>query len=89
MSQNNISEILIKLGIKDEQKGCSNGTEWFGSDSKISSFSPVDGSELGKVTTGNKDDYEKLIQMLKTPLNRLEKFLLQKEENLLDNLVTK
>ena len=61
MSQNNISEILIKLGIKDEQKGCSNGTEWFGSDSKISSFSPVDGSELGKVTTGNKDDYEKLI----------------------------
>ena len=46
MSQNNISKILIKLGIKDEQQGCSNGTEWFGSDSKISSFSPVDGSEL-------------------------------------------
>ena len=61
MSQNNISEILIKLGIKDEQQGCSNGTEWFGSDSKISSFSPVDGSELGKVSTGNKKDYEKLI----------------------------
>ena len=38
MSQNNTSEILIKLGIKDEQQGCSNGTEWFGSDSKILLF---------------------------------------------------
>ena len=61
MTQNNISEILNKLGIKDQQHGCSNGSEWFGSDSKISSFSPVDGSELGKISTGNKDDYEKLI----------------------------
>ena len=61
MTQNNISEILNKLGIKDQQHGCSNGSEWFGSDSKISSISPVDGSELGKISTGNKDDYEKLI----------------------------
>ena len=42
LSIQEISEILNKLGIKDQQHGCSNGSEWFGSDSKISSFSPVD-----------------------------------------------
>jgi len=61
MSKNNISRTLSKLGIKNNQQGCSNGSEWFGSGSKIDSFSPVDGSILGNVSTGTKKDYEKLI----------------------------
>ena len=61
MSKNNISRTLIKLGIKNNQQGCSNGSEWFGSGSKIDSFSPVDGSKLGNLSTGTKKDYEKLI----------------------------
>ena len=61
MSKNNISRTLSKLGIKNNQQGCSNGSEWFGSGSKIDSFSPVDGSKLGNVSTGTKNDYEKLI----------------------------
>ena len=61
MSKNNISRTLSKLGIKNNQQGCSNGSEWFGSGSKIDSFSPVDGSKLGNVSTGTKKDYEKLI----------------------------
>ena len=28
---------------------------------QLSSYSPVDGSKLGNVSTGNKDDYDKLI----------------------------
>ena len=58
MSKNNISRTLSKLGIKNNQQGCSNGSEWFGSGSKIDSFSPVDGSKLGNVSTGTKKDYE-------------------------------
>ncbi len=54
MSKNNISRTLSKLGIKNNQQGCSNGSEWFGSGSKIDSFSPVDGSKLGNVSTGTK-----------------------------------
>ena len=61
MSKNNISKTLSKLGVKNNQQGCSNGSEWFGSGSKIDSFSPVDGSKLGNVSNGTKKDYEKLI----------------------------
>ncbi len=59
--KNNISEILNKLEIETNQQGCSNGSEWFGSGDSISSYSPVDGSKLGNVSTGNKEDYDKLI----------------------------
>ena len=59
--KNNISQILNKLGIENNQHGCSNGSDWFGSGDSIISYSPVDGSKLGNVSTGNKDDYDKLI----------------------------
>ena len=59
--KNNILEILNKLEIKTNQQGCSNGSEWFGSGDSIYSYSPVDGSKLGNVSTGNKEDYDKLI----------------------------
>ncbi|MFL2637454.1 MAG: aldehyde dehydrogenase family protein [Flavobacteriaceae bacterium] len=59
--KNNISQILNKLGIENNQHGCSNGSDWFGSGDSIISYSPVDGSKLGNVSTGNKDDYNKLI----------------------------
>ena len=55
-----IKETLIKkLKIKDEELGCSTGSKWFGNGEPISSFSPVDGKNIGKIKTGSKDDYEK------------------------------
>jgi len=55
-------EILMKLGIKDFQMGCHTGNEWHGSGEIIESYSPVDGSLLGKVQAGSVEDYENLIE---------------------------
>ena len=58
-----IKETLIqKLKIKDEELGCSTGSKWFGNGEPISSFSPVDGKIIGKIKTGSKEDYEKIIR---------------------------
>ena len=59
--KNNIKSLLTKLGITENNKGCSNGIEWFGSGKLINSHSPVNGSLLGKVQVGNKKDYNKLM----------------------------
>ena len=56
------TEILKKLGIKDFQKGCHTGNEWHGSGEIIESYSPVDGSLLGKVQGGSVEDYESVIE---------------------------
>ena len=58
-----IKETLIKkLKIKDEELGCSTGSKWFGNGEPVSSFSPVDGKFIGKIKTGSKEDYEKIIR---------------------------
>ena len=55
-------EILMKLGVKDFQMGCHTGNEWHGSGEIIESYSPVDGSLLGKVQAGSVEDYENIIE---------------------------
>ncbi len=57
-----IEEALEQLGIKDVNKGTSTGNEWFSNGEEISSFSPVDGQLIAKVSTTSKDDYEKVMQ---------------------------
>ena len=58
-----IKETLIKkLKLKDEELGCSSGSKWFGNGEPVSSFSPVDGKIIGKIKTGSKEDYEKIIR---------------------------
>tara|TARA_B110000240_G_C13509133_1_gene458112 strand:+ start:3695 stop:5245 length:1551 start_codon:yes stop_codon:yes gene_type:complete len=57
-----IETILKKLKISKTQKGCSTGGDWFGSGKLINSYSPVDGSLIGKIQTGNNNDYEKAIK---------------------------
>jgi aldehyde dehydrogenase (NAD+) len=53
---------LQDLHLKSENYGVSTGTQFFGSGEMISSFSPVDGSLIGKVSTATKEDFEKVIQ---------------------------
>ena len=56
-----INEALEKLGIKDTNLGTSTGSDWFSNGEEISSYSPVDGKLVGKVTATSKEDYEKVM----------------------------
>ena len=53
--------ILAQLGLKETNLGSSTGTEWFANGETISSYTPVNGSLIGTVTTTSKDDYEKVM----------------------------
>ncbi|SEK75130.1 aldehyde dehydrogenase (NAD+) [Aquimarina amphilecti] len=57
-----IEEALKQLGVSDLNKGTSTGSDWFSNGDEISSFSPVDGNLIGKVTTTTGSDYEKVIE---------------------------
>ena len=57
-----IEDALKKLGIKELNPGTSTGNKWFSSENTISSYSPVDGKLIGKVTTTSKEDYEKVME---------------------------
>lgn len=60
MHTKNLAVILKRLGIQKQSLGCSTGNYWFGSGDLIESYSPIDGSKLGSVTTGTIEDYEYL-----------------------------
>ena len=57
-----IQESLKRLGIKSENLGTSTGAKWIDSgEASISSFSPADGTLIGKVQTTNQETYEQVI----------------------------
>ncbi len=58
----NISETLKVLGIEELNQGTSTGKNWLSSSDYISSYSPIDGKLIGKVSVTTADDYEKVIQ---------------------------
>ena len=66
--------LMKKLNIKDEELGCSTGSKWFGNGESISSFSPVDGKTIGKIKTGSKEDYEKIIRAAQDAFVKFRKF---------------
>ena len=53
-----IQEALSKLGIKDINEGTSTGSNSFANGKIIESYSPVDGTLIGKVQASTKEDYE-------------------------------
>ena len=57
----NFNELLQELNVSSSQKGCHSGKTWYGSGETIRSFSPVDGSELGTVSSATVEDYENAI----------------------------
>jgi len=56
-----IKQALKDLGIEDINDGTSTGKDFFGSGEIIESYSPVDGSLIGKVKSTTKEDYEKVM----------------------------
>ena len=57
--KDNISNALNILGIKNKNQGTSTGQENFGEGDLVNSYSPVDGSLIGSVSSSSKKDYEK------------------------------
>ena len=57
-----IKKSLDILGIKEKNNGTSTGQQSFGGGKEISSYSPVDGRLIGRVTTTTSEEYEKVIQ---------------------------
>ncbi len=56
-----IQEALKALGLKEINEGTSTGSENFGGGELIASYSPTDGSLIGKVSTTTKEDYERVM----------------------------
>jgi len=58
-----IKKAMETLGVSEINAGVSTGVEWFETEGAItSSFSPIDGKEIGKVKNGTLDDYEMVIK---------------------------
>lgn len=56
-----IKTVLSRLGIKELNQGTSTGQDSFSNGEIITSYSPVDGQEIGRISTTNKQDYEKVV----------------------------
>jgi aldehyde dehydrogenase (NAD+) len=56
-----LSKILSELNLKEHNHGCSTGAESFGNGPTIDSYSPVDGSKIGSVSTCTEEDYYKVL----------------------------
>ncbi len=62
MDQFGIQEALKTLKLQNENAGTSTGQNWLSSGTEfISSFSPVDGSLIGKVAVTTKEEYEEVL----------------------------
>ena len=57
-----IKKTLDVLGVKATNNGTSTGANSFGGGAEIESYSPVDGSLIGKVTATTVEEYEKVMQ---------------------------
>lgn len=56
------AEVLERLEINEVNEGTSTGSNWFSNGEIIESYSPVDGSLIGKFKTTTSEDYEKVIE---------------------------
>ena len=61
-----IQDSLNKLGLTKHNIGTSTGNNYFVDGEKIFSYSPVDGNEIGTVSTTTFQDYNKVIQSAQT-----------------------
>ena len=61
MDKYGIQEALKALGLSEVNHGTSTGSDNFGSGELIESYSPTDGSLIGKVSTTTREDYDKVM----------------------------
>ena len=73
MSNFTPSEILQSLKLQPTNPGTSTGTSWMGTDKWITSFSPIDGKELGKVSVTSKSQYDEVLKKAGLAFKELRK----------------
>ena len=56
-----IKAALVELDINPKNSGTSSGTKWMSSGKDIESYSPVDGTKIGTVTTTTTDEFDKVM----------------------------
>jgi aldehyde dehydrogenase (NAD+) len=56
-----IEEVFNTLGLQNENKGTSTGSEWYAANDYLESRSPVDGQLIGTVGITSREDYEKVM----------------------------
>ncbi len=56
-----IKAALVELNINPKNSGTSTGTKWMSSGKDIESYSPVDGTKIGAVTTTTTDEFDKVM----------------------------
>ncbi len=64
--ENTLKKSLQTLGINENNNGVSTGLDNFGNGAIISSFSPVDGALIAKVSTASQEDFEKVVSTAST-----------------------
>lgn len=64
----NMDAVLTSLGLETVNFGTSTGADFFGDTQQnlIASYSPVDGTLIGKVTTTTKAEYERVLECAET-----------------------
>ena len=66
----NIENSLKKLGLSGHNIGTSTGSNYFSNGDSISSYSPVDGKEIGTVSTTTYEEYNKVCLLYTSPSPR-------------------
>jgi len=61
MTDFDMTEMLLELGLKAINDGTSTGKKSFSGNETIDSYSPVDGLLIGKITITTKENYEKVM----------------------------
>jgi aldehyde dehydrogenase (NAD+) len=56
-----VAQVLEKLGLAESNAGTSTGQNHFGTGPYLESFSPVDGSFIGKISTTTREEYDQVI----------------------------
>lgn len=62
ITSTDLQALFKKLGIQENNHGCSTGIESFGTGPTINSISPVDGELIAQCSTATGEDYEKVIR---------------------------
>ena len=81
-----VSSILNTLGISDNNPGVSTGKQWHGSGSTIESYSPIEGSKLGAVSSAKVEEYEHVIQCAESAFETFRKIPAPKRGELVRQL---